>query len=204
MKQKTIITIRHTESEHHTNGHTGGVSFWNLTELGKQQAYKIGQWLLANEKLEGYKMYSSDLPRTVQTAQEICKSINLVPELKESLREIDLGEGNGVSCEWYDANISPKPEVYDPNHRSFPHAENDIELWERMKGVYESLMNIEDENFVIVSHGGALLFLHLVIMGKSLNDIKNDYYFGNAGAVSKFIISEDGNCTVEYLNKDVI
>lgn len=171
---------------------TGGVSFWNLTELGKQQAFKIGKWLVQNENVNGFKMYSSDLPRTAQTAQEICKSVNLTPELTQSLREIDLGEGNGVSCEWYDKNISPKPEVYDPNHRSFPHAENDTELWDRMKGVYEKLMQSDATNFVIVSHGGALLFLNLVIMGKTLNDIKNDYYFGNAGAISKFIIDEDG------------
>lgn len=94
--------------------------------------------------------------------------------------------------------------MYDPNHRSFPHAENDTELWARMKGVYESLLNSDDDIFVLVSHGGALLFLHLVMMGKTLEDIKNDYYFGKAGAVSKFVISEDGNCKVEYLNKDII
>ena len=43
MKKKTIITIRHTESEHHVKGMTGGVSYWNLTDLGKEQAYKVGK-----------------------------------------------------------------------------------------------------------------------------------------------------------------
>ena len=62
----------------------------------------------------------------------------------------------------------------------------------------------EDENFVIVSHGGALLFLHLVIMGKTLNDIKNDYYFGKAGCISKFVIDENEKRSVEYLNRNVI
>lgn len=201
--KKTIITIRHTESEHHVKNLSGGVSFWNLTDLGKQQAFAVGKWLSENEKLDGYKMYSSDLPRTAQTAEEICKSVPLTPELITTLREIDLGEGNGIPYDVYDKTISPKPEIYDPNHRSFPHAENDTELWARMKGVYEFLLNSEEDNFVLVSHGGALLFFHLVIMGKSLDDIKNDYYFGKAGAISKFII-EDGKCTVEYLNKNVI
>jgi len=204
MNKKTIITVRHTESVHHTNGHTGGVSFWDLTAAGKKHAYKIGQWLAANENVKGFKMYSSDLPRTAQTAEEICKSVDLKPELTTLLREIDLGEGNGIPCELYDKTISPKPEVYDPNHRSFPHAENDTELWARMKGVYESLLNSEDDNFVLVSHGGALMFLHLVMTGKSLADINNKYYFGRAGCVSKFVINEDGSCTVEYMCKDVI
>jgi len=204
MNKKTIITIRHTESEHHTNGHTGGVSFWNLTEKGKEQAFKVGKWLLENEKLEGFKMYSSDLPRTAQTAEEICKSIGLSPLFKKELREIDLGEGNGIPYEVYDKTISQKPEVYDPNHRSFPHAENDTELWARMKGVYESILKSDDDNFVLVSHGGALMFLHLVMTGKNLADINNEYYFGKAGCVSKFVISEDGNCSIEYMCKDVI
>lgn len=204
MKKKTIITIRHTESEHHVKGMTGGVSYWNLTDLGKEQAYKVGQWLAKNENLTGFKMLSSDLPRTAQTAQEICKSVNLNTEYTEKLREIDLGEGNGIPCEVYDKTISPKPAVYNPNHRSFPHAENDTELWSRMKSVYDSIIESGEENFVLVSHGGALLFLHLVIMGKCLNDIKNNYYFGKAGCVSKFVIEEDGKCSVEYLNRDVI
>ncbi|MCQ2575428.1 MAG: phosphoglycerate mutase family protein [Treponema sp.] len=204
MKQKTIITIRHTQSEHHISGMTGGVSYWNLTELGKQQAYKIGQWLSENEKLDNFKMISSDLPRTAQTAQEICKSNPLVPAYSEKLREIDLGEGNGTTQEWYKKNISPKPEVYDPTHRSFPSAENDVELWARMKAFYETLLNSNEDNFVLISHGGALMFLQLVMMGRSLADVNNSYYFGSAGSVSKFIISEDGSCQVEYLNKEVI
>lgn len=202
--KKTIITIRHTESEHHVKQMTGGVSFWNLTELGKEQAFKVGKWLSQNENLTGYKMLSSDLPRTAQTAQEVCKSVGLTPEYTEKLREINLGEGNGIPCDVYNKTISPKPAIYDPNHRSFPNAENDTELWARMKSVYDSIMSSDEENFVLVSHGGALLFLHLVIMGKTLNDIKNDYYFGKAGCVSKFVIDENEKCTVEYLNKDVI
>lgn len=202
--KKTIITVRHTESEHHVKNFSGGVSYWNLTTLGKEQAFKVGKWLSENENLEDFKLYSSDLPRTFQTAQEICKSVPLTIETTERLREIDLGEGNGIPYDEYDKLISPKPKIYDPNHRSFPHAENDTELWARMKNFYNSILESDENDFILVSHGGALLFLHLVIMGKSLDDIKNDYYFGKAGAVSKFTIDDEGKCSVEYLNKNVI
>ena len=200
---KTIITVRHTESEHHVKNFSGGVSYWNLTALGKDQAFKVGKWLSENESLEDFKMFSSDLPRTFQTAQEICKSVPLTIETTERLREIDLGEGNGIPYDEYDKLISPKPEIYDPNHRSFPHAENDTELWARMKSFYNSILESDENDFILVSHGGALLFLHLVITGKTLDDIRNDYYFGKAGAISKFVIDE-GKCSVEYLNKNVI
>ena len=35
---KTIITVQHTQSVHHTNGMVGSWTDWDLTELGKKQA----------------------------------------------------------------------------------------------------------------------------------------------------------------------
>ena len=39
---KNIITIQHTQSVHHTNGMVGSWTDWDLTELGVQQAKRIG------------------------------------------------------------------------------------------------------------------------------------------------------------------
>ena len=42
---KQIITIQHTQSIHHTNGMVGSWTDWDLSELGVEQAEKIGQKL---------------------------------------------------------------------------------------------------------------------------------------------------------------
>ena len=42
---KTIITIQHTQSVHHTNGMVGSWTDWDLSELGIHQARKIGEKL---------------------------------------------------------------------------------------------------------------------------------------------------------------
>ena len=42
---KTIITIQHTQSVHHTNGHAGAWGDWELTDLGHKQAAEIGKFL---------------------------------------------------------------------------------------------------------------------------------------------------------------
>ena len=42
---KTIITIQHTQSVHHTNGMVGSWTDWELSELGVMQAKSIGQKL---------------------------------------------------------------------------------------------------------------------------------------------------------------
>lgn len=42
---KTIITIQHTQSVHHINGMVGPWTDWELSELGVQQANRIGEKL---------------------------------------------------------------------------------------------------------------------------------------------------------------
>ena len=65
---KQIITIQHTQSIHHTNGMVGSWTDWDLSELGIEQAERIGQKLA--KQLSGHKivMYASDLLRAKHTA----------------------------------------------------------------------------------------------------------------------------------------
>ena len=66
---KKIITIQHTQSIHHTNSMVGSWTDWELSELGIQQANKIGENLKNELNTQEIKMYSSDLLRTKQTAK---------------------------------------------------------------------------------------------------------------------------------------
>lgn len=60
---KNIITIQHTQSVHHTNGMIGAWTNWELTELGKQQAFNIGKALRKEITNKRYVMYASELLR---------------------------------------------------------------------------------------------------------------------------------------------
>ena len=51
---KQIITIQHTQSIHHTNGMVGSWTDWDLSELGIEQAERIGQKLA--KQLSGHKI----------------------------------------------------------------------------------------------------------------------------------------------------
>lgn len=81
---KHIITVQHTQSIHHINGMVGSWTDWDLTELGKNQADCIGKRL--KEELEGKKaiMFSSDLKRAKQTAEEIYEQISKNPKVELS------------------------------------------------------------------------------------------------------------------------
>ena len=205
---KKIYTVQHTQSEHHVNGYVGAWGNWNLTNLGKEQAGKIGEWLCKHEDCDNsFKIYSSDLNRAAQTADEIQKVLT-IPDSSitktELLREINLGEGNGKPRDWYNEHVATPPKVYNPDFRSFPDAESDRDLWNRLYKFYEQMISSDDEKIIIVSHGGALSFLISMIMGDTFEDRQKRHVFGRSGSVSRFMLQTDGSVEISFLNSQVV
>ena len=205
---KIIYTVQHTQSEHHVNGYVGAWGNWNLTDLGKEQAHKISEWLVSHEGCDGtFKMFSSDLNRAAQTADKIQKTLAIpASSITKTplLREINLGAGNGKPRDWYNEHVAQPPKIYDPDFRSFPDAENDRELWNRLYDFYKQIISSDDEKIIIVSHGGALSFLVSMLMGDTFEDTRKRKIFGHSGAVSRFVIQQDGSVEISYLNSQVI
>ena len=102
---KTIITIQHTQSIHHTNGMVGSWTDWDLSELGIQQAKRIGEKLKVELADRELVMYSSDLKRAKQTAENVGEYLGISPVLRTELRERNLGRCCGKSVKWLRENI---------------------------------------------------------------------------------------------------
>jgi len=197
---KTLFMVQHTESEHHINGHIGAGHDWPLTARGREQAFRIGEWLKQAAGDGQYKMYVSPLLRALQTAEEINRTLALKPEIRDELREVNAGEGNGKTREWYREHEAPKGPVFDPDYRPFPDAESDRDLWNRLEPFYHEIMESEDEQILIVSHGGALSFLQSMLIGHTVMDRGHFYLFGSSGSVSHFGIADDGRVAAYYIN----
>ncbi len=198
-KRKTIITVQHTQSEHHVNGMIGAWGNWNLTEAGRKQAYDIGKFLENEVADKEYYMYVSDLNRTIQTAEEMNRTLKLVPEVREILREVNAGAGNGQTREWYNQNKKPE-HGYDPDYKPFDDGESDRELWARIYPFYQEIISNEKENILVVSHGTTLSFLQSMLMRYTFEDIRRSRFNGCGGSVSRFSINTDGKVTAEYIN----
>lgn len=204
MEKKTIIMVQHTQSVHHTNGHAGAWGDWDLTELGHEQARKIGHFLESEGVNEDYLMISSDLKRAAQTAEEIGQIIGLTPQYNELIREVNAGSGNGQPWKWFDANKIPQPETYDVDYRPFPDAESDRDLWNRILPFYEEIISDGHTGILIVSHGTALSFLQSMMMGQTLEDRAKHRFKGASGSVSRFETGPDGFVTARYINRQVM
>lgn len=202
-KRKTIITVQHTESQHHVNGMIGAWGDWELTQRGREQAFAIGKWLLYEDCDKCFNMYVSDLKRAVQTAEEINKTLNITPVITDVIREVNAGAGNGQSREWYDSNKVHRSDSYDPDYRPFPDAESDRDLWERLYPFYQEIISNNMERIIIVSHGTTLSFLQSMLMGCVFEDISGLWFNGVSGSVSKIVIEPNGKVIVNYINQRV-
>lgn len=194
---KTIITIQHTESVHHTNGMVGSVTDWPLSEKGILQAEKIGK-NLSSELSEKYVIYSSDLARAAQTAEIVGKYIGSKPNFLVELRERDLGEAVGHSVRWLKEHVEKPERTVDD--RLFPSAESRREEWNRLKPFFDEITSNEEEYIIIVSHGDLLSVFNAMWLGLSVESLEKSELFGVSGGVSFLFENPEGKRFIKKMS----
>ena len=195
---KTIITIQHTQSVHHTNGMVGSWTDWELSELGIEQARRIGKKL--KSELEGRKfvMYSSDLIRAKQTAENVGEYLDVTPVLRNELRERNLGKCCGKSVQWLRENLEHQEKTIDD--RLFSDAESRRDEWNRLKPFFDEIMSNDEENIIIVSHGDLLSVFNTMFLNLGVESINNCEMFGLSGGVSYMFENNEGKRFIKKIS----
>lgn len=187
---KTIITIQHTQSVHHTNGMVGSWTDWPLSGLGLQQADRIGQRLKAELSGKSFVLYSSDLQRARQTAECIGRHLGVTPILRRELRERNLGRCCGKSVQWLRENLEIQEKTVDD--RLFSDAESRRDEWNRLKPFFDEILSNDEENILLVSHGDLLSVFNAMFLGLDVEAINRCEIFGLAGGVSHMFVNDSG------------
>lgn len=195
---KTIITIQHTQSIHHTNGMVGSWTDWELTELGANQAKRIGEKLKAELEGREFVMYSSDLLRAKQTAEIVGKFLGLSPILRTELRERNLGKCCGKSVQWLRENAEKQEKTIDD--RLFSDAESRRDEWNRLKPFFDEIMSNDMQNIIVVSHGDLLSVFNTMFLGLDVETLNNFEIFGLAGGVSYMFVSNEGKRFIKRIS----
>ena len=195
---KTIITIQHTQSVHHTNGMVGSWTDWELSELGIEQARRIGKKL--KSELEGRKfvMYSSDLLRAKQTAENVGEYLDVTPVLRNELRERNLGKCCGKSVQWLRENLEHQEKTIDD--RLFSDAESRRDEYNRLKPFFDEIMSNDEENIIIVSHGDLLSVFNTMFLNLGVESINNCEMFGLSGGVSYMFENNEGKRFIKRIS----
>ena len=195
---KTIITIQHTQSVHHTNGMVGSWTDRELSQLGVEQANRIGEKLKTELSGKKFVMYSSDLLRAKQTADIVGRYLGLNPILKTELRERNLGKCCGKSVQWLRENLEMQEKTIDD--RLFSDAESRRDEWNRLQPFFNEVMASDDENIIIVSHGDLLSVFNTMFLGLSVETINTCEIFGLAGGVSYMFENKEGKRFIKRIS----
>ena len=194
---KNIITIQHTQSIHHTNGMVGSWTDWDLSELGVEQANKIGEKMAKQLEGKQYVMYASDLLRAKHTAEIVAKYLGVTPLIRQELRERNLGKCCGKSVQWLRENLEMQEKTIDD--RLFSDAESRRDEWNRLKPLFDEIMTREDENISIVSHGDLLSVFNAMFLGLPVESLNEFELFGMAGGVSFLFENNEGKRFVKRM-----
>ena len=186
---KQIITIQHTQSEHHVNGMVGSWTDWPLTKKGREQAERIAARLLPHLAGREWTLYASDLLRAQQTAAPLAALLKKEPALRMELRERNLGPAVGKSVQWLRENLEMQERTVDD--RLFREAESRRDAWNRLAPFFGEIMASPEENIILVSHGDLLSIFNAMFLGLPVEAMNSLDLYGLAGGVSFLHVAED-------------
>jgi broad specificity phosphatase PhoE len=168
-----------------------------LTDRGRTQARDVGRLL---EKVPVDAIFSSDLARARQTAEEIAGDRDIPVVVKPALREVDIGAFEGISLPelrgihpqfipWLEiafAGRFPSADFCIPADLSFPGGESVEEMFRRVKPAFlEIAREWQGRTVVVVSHAWLTQSLICHVTGTDLHS-----YFRFAGANAVLTMAE--------------
>lgn len=160
-----IILVRHGKTIYNQENRYQGQSDVPLNREGINQARALRR-KFKNEKID--IIFTSDLLRAVQTAEEIAKDRNIKIIKDKRLREINYGIFEGLNVEEIKAKYAKVLQNWwdNPLKTKIPEGETVKELEKRVSQFLKDILRkYKNKNIIVVSHSGPLRMLIL----KSLN-----------------------------------
>lgn len=202
-----VYFVRHGVTEWNRQRRFQGQLDIPLSAEGLKQAALVANWL-ANQQRNFAAIYSSDLLRARQTAEKIGKQLGLEPILSKELREINVGDWQGLS---YDEVNERYPGQIEEWYRTIdrftlPGGESVPLVQRRTFALFRSLLERHaGQAIIVVSHGMALSALIAAIHDWDLLETYNTNRarHGNTGVSAVEIDARSGEATLLFTNSVV-
>ncbi|WP_378738694.1 histidine phosphatase family protein [Nocardia brasiliensis] len=163
---RTLILLRHGQTEWNAADRMQGQIDTDLTELGRRQAKEAARELVSRNAIA---IISSDLRRAFETATALADhtSLDVVPDPR--LRETDLGDWEGLTHLEVDADFPGARQAWrlDATYRP-PNGESKLEVGARSLPVVQELL-VERQDWpgrtiILVAHGGLIAGLTAALL----------------------------------------
>lgn len=179
-----LYLIRHGEENQTVRG---GWSRSALTDIGVLQAERLARSIRMNPEMHVCRIFSSDLPRAVQTAERLAQALSLPVTAAPQFREINnglLADMGHVQAERQFPGLYYRMLAWDehyPNGES-PHAFFDriASAWKTFKQIYEDA----EGDTLLVTHGGVIQIIYCLETGISYTNQHTVFSVPNAGLLS--------------------
>jgi probable phosphoglycerate mutase len=182
-----LFLVRHGQTAWNAAQRAQGHCDTELDDTGHEQARHL---VPALETLGISRILSSDLKRSVQTAQPLATKLDIQIETTPHLRERHFGELEGLPYDEVRASISAKAILIgSPAHTIRPDGgESYVDVWKRIETAALTLEG-RTETTLVVSHGGALAILFSVLMKRGIDEARA-FRFANA-SISELVREGD-------------
>jgi broad specificity phosphatase PhoE len=179
----TLWLVRHGQTDWNVQGRWQGHADPPLNALGRKQTQILAEGL-AHVSFDA--IFSSDLDRAYETACAVARGQGVEVQIEARLREINLGEWEGLTREEIRKNYPAEWRDYEqfPSEARPPGGESILELAGRIIPAVSDICRMHPSGLVlIVSHGVALAALICHTQGVSLEQAF-DYVPDNAVPLS--------------------
>jgi probable phosphoglycerate mutase len=196
-----VLLIRHGQSQGNAEGRFGGHTATPLSARGRRQAEATAQ-ALSSEQLSA--IYSSDLPRAVETARPLSLLTGLEIQSTEAFRERSVGVMEGLT---FEEAAERHPEQYAALiRRDFEHVllggESYRQMLDRAARKLDSIIEQHRGGRIAVfSHTGTICILALHLMGAlDAPELRPVWIATTNCGITRFELREDGFVRVLAVN----
>lgn len=197
-QKTTLYLVRHGATDSNKSGVFQGTIDTSLNEAGFLQAKKLAAKMV---ELAPDAIYSSNLLRAVQTAQEVAKMCELDVKIYKELAEINLGDMQGKTAEECMRLFPEAAAAIKENPASFcsPNGESARMIYDRMRrAIGEIVARNPGKTVIVVSHGYAIqMYLHYAT-GLPFEQLHQAIVSNTS--ISKFEFGEDDIPKTQYIN----
>ncbi|ANW20204.1 histidine phosphatase family protein [Streptomyces clavuligerus] len=121
----TLLLARHGQTVWHAENRYAGISDVALTPEGRAQAGRLAGWAVWQPHRPD-AVWTSTVPRAIETAAPVCAALGLTPHREHDLRECDFGTVEGRTLAEFAAECPEAAAAFtrDPAAHPFPGAED--------------------------------------------------------------------------------
>lgn len=157
--ETTLIFVRHGESEVNVQRIFGGEeSCSGLSDLGRRQAEALSERWRAGGEPQVEVLYSSSLPRALETAHILNPALGDLPvEIEDDLIELRPGDADGMRFDDLEDAYGPLDYKSRPHSPIAPNAESSEVFFHRTtRGIEHVLANSVGKTVLVACHGGVI------------------------------------------------